>query len=54
MVKKELLDILVCPACKSSIELKNGKIVCLGCKLSFPVENDIPIMLIDKAEKIEK
>lgn len=53
-VKKELLDILACPKCKQAVELKNDEtaILCLSCQLSYPVRDDIPVMLIDEAEKI--
>lgn len=54
-VKKELLDILACPKCKGDIRLSNNTeyIVCDSCKLLYEVREDIPIMLIDEAEKVE-
>ncbi|HEB68340.1 MAG TPA: Trm112 family protein [Desulfobulbus sp.] len=54
-MKQELLDILACPKCKGPIQLnteKNG-LICLSCKLVFPVRNDIPIMLIDEAKPLD-
>ncbi len=54
-IDKELFDILACPKCKGDIrldELQNG-LVCDNCKLLYRIKNDIPIMLIDEAEKIE-
>ena len=56
MVKRELLDILACPKCKDKVELDGaGKyLVCYRCKLKYPInEQDIPIMLIDRAESLE-
>jgi uncharacterized protein YbaR (Trm112 family) len=56
MIKQELLDILACPKCKGGVELAaDGKyLVCSACKLKYPVnEQDIPIMLVDRAEKLE-
>ena len=50
MVKKELLDIMCCPACKSDVEEKDGKVVCLKCGRRYPIENDIPVMLVEEAE----
>ncbi len=52
-ISKELLDILVCPACKVSIKLSDdGKwLICSSCERWYPIEDDIPVMLIDKAEK---
>jgi uncharacterized protein YbaR (Trm112 family) len=55
-VSKELIDILVCPNCHGDIEYDetSSKITCLGkCRYVYPVRDDIPIMLIDEAEKPE-
>ena len=53
-IQKELLDILACPKCKGNISLNesgNG-LICDNCKLLYPIKDDIPVMLIDEAEKI--
>jgi len=54
---KKLLDILACPKCKGDLEYKNTEkehsLTCGACKLKYRIEDDIPIMLIDEAEKIE-
>jgi uncharacterized protein YbaR (Trm112 family) len=54
MLKKELLDILVCPKCKGDLEYKTeeSELVCHVCKLAYAVKDDIPIMLIDEARKL--
>jgi hypothetical protein len=51
MIDKQLLDILVCPACKADVELKDNKIVCKKCGKKYPIREGIPVMLIDEAEK---
>jgi uncharacterized protein YbaR (Trm112 family) len=53
MLAKELLDILACPKCKGSLEYdrKNNSLLCHACRLKYAVKDDIPIMLIDEAEK---
>ncbi len=53
MLNKELLNILCCPQCKGDVKLKDEKIVCQNpaCGLRYPIKDDIPIMLIDQAEK---
>jgi len=54
-VSKELLEILACPKCKGDIRLnetRNG-LICDNCRLLYPIKDDIPVMLIDEAEKIE-
>ena len=56
MIKPELLEILACPKCKKKVVLEDsGKyLICGECKLKYPInEQDIPIMLIDRAEKLE-
>ena len=54
MIDKKLLDILVCPKCKGSLKLdkNSNKLICKECKLAYPIKDDIPVMLIDEAEKI--
>ncbi len=53
-IKSELLDILACPKCKGDIKLsetENG-LICDSCKLLYPIKDDIPVMLIDEAKKL--
>ncbi len=53
-IDQVLLDIMVCPNCKGTIEYVEGeeKIYCRGdCMYVYPVRDGIPIMLIDEAEK---
>ena len=52
-VDKDLLDILICPSCQGDVEyMQEGEvIVCLKCGLRYPVREDIPVMLIEEAEK---
>ncbi|MDP2133514.1 MAG: Trm112 family protein [Sulfuritalea sp.] len=53
-----LLEILVCPVCKGPLEnrKRNGpqvaELVCKGCKLAYPVKDDIPVMLEDEARQL--
>ncbi|HNT36780.1 MAG TPA: Trm112 family protein [bacterium] len=53
MVKEELLKILACPVCKDKVEYdkKKNEIVCTVCGRRYPVEDGIPIMLVERAEK---
>ncbi|MDP8259694.1 MAG: Trm112 family protein [Candidatus Gygaella obscura] len=51
MIDKELMDILICPACKGEVEEKEGKIICKKCGLKYPIKDGIPVMLVDEAEK---
>ena len=51
-ISKDLLDILACPKCKGDIHLtpSGDGLVCEGCRLMYPIKDDIPVMLIDEAE----
>lgn len=49
-----LLDILVCPICKGNLDYRKAdrELVCLPCKLAFPIRDDIPVMLEDEARQL--
>lgn len=55
MISKELLEILACPQCKGELTLtpKSDGLICAACKLLYEIRDDIPIMLIDEAKKID-
>ncbi len=54
-MKKELMDILVCPVCKGELELGiekedereivTGSLFCQRCKVSYPIVDTIPNLL---------
>lgn len=50
----ELKEILACPKCKGELEFREAEhqILCRTCKLSYRIEDDIPVMLIDEAEPL--
>lgn len=56
MISKELLDILACPKCKGPVEVTEKKdgLVCKSCRLLYEIRDDIPVMLIDEAKKIDE
>lgn len=56
MISNDLLDILACPKCKGSVELtaKGDALVCKSCRLMYEIREDIPVMLIDEAKKLEE
>jgi LSD1 subclass zinc finger protein len=51
MIPQDLLDILVCPACKKPLQLKeNGEsLKCAACRRVYPVRGKMPILLIYEA-----
>jgi uncharacterized protein len=53
-IDEKLLEILACPNCRGDVEYlpDESVIVCRGeCRYRYPVRDDIPVMLIDEAEK---
>jgi uncharacterized protein YbaR (Trm112 family) len=50
-VDAALLEILVCPECKTPVRVvKDGNgLKCDTCRRVYPVKDDIPIMLVDEA-----
>lgn len=55
MLKRELLEILVCPKCKGELQYdkKNEELLCRRCRLAYGIKDDIPIMLINEARILD-
>ena len=53
MIDKDLLAILVCPVSKGKLEYDANEnvLICQESRLKYPVIDDIPIMLPEKAGK---
>jgi LSD1 subclass zinc finger protein len=51
MLSQELLQILVCPACKQALDYRESpeSLKCTHCHRVYLVKDSIPIMLIDEA-----
>jgi len=54
---KKYLEILACPQCKGELvykklEDKEG-FFCKKCKLLYPIVEDIPVMLVNEAIRLE-
>ncbi|NOT84170.1 MAG: Trm112 family protein [Methylococcaceae bacterium] len=49
-----LLEILACPICKSSLryQKQQQELICKADRLAFPIRDDIPVMLEDEARRI--
>jgi uncharacterized protein YbaR (Trm112 family) len=52
-LSKDLLDILVCPKCKTRVVQEGDTLRCTraDCGLIYAIRDGIPIMLIDEAKK---
>ena len=53
-IDKNLLDILVCPITKGPLKYNKdtSELISIEAGLAFPIEDGIPIMLLDRARKI--
>ncbi|MBO9385694.1 MAG: Trm112 family protein [Thermomicrobium sp.] len=50
----ELLEILACPACHGELVPANDRLICRTCQRRYPIEDGIPILLVEEAELPEK
>jgi len=60
-MKKELMDILVCPVCQGKLELSvteekgaeiiSGSLTCQQCHHKYPIVDTIPNLLLPDSEK---
>jgi uncharacterized protein YbaR (Trm112 family) len=53
---KYALDILVCPVCKTKVELLSDEsgLKCESCRRIYPVRDEIPVMLPEEAKIAEE
>ena len=51
---RKLLDILVCPLCKSPLVYKKevNELICKVDRLAYPIRDDIPVMLEEEARQL--
>lgn len=51
---KKLLDILVCPICKSKLiyDKVAQELICKADRLAFPIRDGIPVMLEQEAREL--
>jgi uncharacterized protein YbaR (Trm112 family) len=53
-LSQKLLSILVCPNCKGKLDDKEKEnyLICHKCRLVYKIVDDIPVLLVDEAEKL--
>ena len=53
MIDPKLLEVLACPSCKGDLiyDEEKQKLICEKCRLKYAIKDNIPIMLIDQAER---
>ncbi|HTT33393.1 MAG TPA: Trm112 family protein [Methylomirabilota bacterium] len=51
-IPKYALDILVCPICKTRVELlpDESGLKCVRCRRVYPIRDEIPVMLPEEAK----
>jgi SAM-dependent methyltransferase len=53
MINKNLIKMLVCPVCGSSLETKESEIICQSCSKIYSSIDDIPVITKDSREMLE-
>lgn len=55
-IPKYALDILVCPICKTRVELlaDESGLKCVSCRRVYPIRDEIPVMLPEEAAIAEE
>lgn len=55
-VDPKLLEILVCPLTKATLtyDRENNQLISQAAGLAYPIQNGIPIMLIDEAKILDE
>lgn len=50
-ISQELLDMLVCPVCKTPVKLTEDDqgLRCSTCRIVYPIRDGFPVMLKDEA-----
>jgi len=54
-LSSDLMTILACPQCKQAVRQQEQPpaVLCDRCRLSYPVRDGIPVMLVDEATSME-
>jgi uncharacterized protein YbaR (Trm112 family) len=55
-VDRRLLEILVCPLTKTSLDYDpvRGELISRAARLAFPIRDGVPLMSIDAARRIDE
>ena len=46
-----LPETLVCPQCKQTLQQGKQALICDVCQLKYPINDGIPVLLIEQASK---
>jgi len=50
VLDEKFLAILACPVCKAPLRLDGESLVCAKTEVRYPIEDDVPILLADRAQ----
>ena len=52
-LSQELLQLLACPRCRGALaQAGDAFLVCAACALKYPVQDGIPVLLVDRAQPL--
>lgn len=53
---KKQLEMMVCPQCNGKLDYhkQSSELVCEACQLAFPINDGIPVMLVEEARKTDQ
>lgn len=51
----KLLEILACPICKGKLmhDKTSDELICRFDRMAYPVENEIPVLIVERARRVE-
>lgn len=52
MIDEFLLKLLVCPQSKAPLKQVGDELICEQSGLAYPIVDDIPVLLVEEARKI--
>ena len=52
-LSENLLAILVCPICRTKVDLSGGSLLCGGCGRVYLIRDGIPDMVVDRDDAAE-
>lgn len=53
MIDKNLLQMLVCPQCNGPLVQVNDELICEKSKLAYPIQDGIPVLLVEEARELQ-
>jgi uncharacterized protein len=45
---------MACPACYGELRLESARLRCLGCSRGYPIVDGIPVMIVERAGRLNE